>query len=312
MKHYEPAKPGTKLAGYNVLAEIGRGAASIIYLIQDPRTKQVWALKHVAKREAKDQRFVDQAIAEYEIGSKIKHAGIRGIEKVLKAREMLVSLKEVFVLMEYVDGVSVERHPPETMGQALSIFRQTAAALSALHEAGFVHADMKPNNIVVNEQGQIKIIDLGQACAWGTIKERIQGTPDYIAPEQVHLRPITPKTDVYNLGATMYWVLTRTHIPTALPKGDSLVTSLDDQFIEKPRPIRELNARIPERLAELIMQCIEVNPDDRPFMTDVHDTVVEIESKMAAQGAAAGPEAATQSTAGSPAPRHKSADVPAP
>ena len=133
---------------------------------------------------------------------------------------------------------------------------------------------MKPNNIVVDEELHVKVIDLGQACSSGTIKERIQGTPDYIAPEQVHRQKITPQTDVYNLGATMYWVLTRTHIPTAMPKDNSLVRSLDPEMIERPRPIRELKRNVPERLAELIMRCVEVDPDERPrTMREVHDTL---------------------------------------
>lgn len=272
VKHYEPAKPGTRLAGYKVLAEIGRGAASIIYLVQDDKTKQIWALKHVEKRDPKDQRFLDQAVLEYEVGSKIKHPAIRAIDKLIKTREKLISVREVFLVMEYVDGISVERHPPKTFEEALNIFKQTAAGLAVMHKAGFVHADMKPNNIVVDDTGHVKVIDLGQACASGTVKDRIQGTPDYIAPEQVHRRAITPKTDIYNLGATMYWVLTQRHIPTAMPKGESLVSSLDDQFIEKATPIKQLLPHVPDKLNDLIMECIEVDPEKRPAsMQDVHD-----------------------------------------
>lgn len=282
-KHFEPAKPGTKLVGYNVLAEIGRGAASIIYLVQDPKTKRVYALKHVEKREPKDQRFLDQATKEYEVGSKVDHAAVRRTLKVIKQRERLVSVKEIFLLMEYVDGVSVEKHPPETLDQALHIFKQTAGGLAAMHEAGFVHADMKPNNIVIDDHQNVKVIDLGQACSSGTVKERIQGTPDYIAPEQVHRRKITPQTDIYNLGATMYWVLTKTNIPTALPKDNSLVSSLDDSMIEPPTPIRQLNPKVPERLADLIMQCVEVDPDNRPVsMADVHQKLDLIHAMVVA------------------------------
>jgi len=272
VKHYEPAKPGTRLAGYKVLAEIGRGAASIIYLVQDDKTKQIWALKHVEKRDPKDQRFLDQAVLEYDVGSKIKHPAVRSIEKLIKTREKLISVREVFLVMEYVDGVSVERHPPKTFEEALNIFKQTAAGLAVMHKAGFVHADMKPNNIVVDDAGHVKVIDLGQACASGTVKDRIQGTPDYIAPEQVHRRAITPKTDIYNLGATMYWVLTQRHIPTAMPKGESLVSSLDDQFIEKATPVKQLLPHVPDKLNDLIMECVEVDPEKRPpSMQDVHD-----------------------------------------
>jgi serine/threonine-protein kinase len=171
--------------------------------------------------------------------------------------------------MEYVDGKSMDLKPPKNFDDAIRIFQQTAAALSHMHERGFVHADMKPNNILVtpgpNDSGPVvKVIDLGQSCKSGTIKPRIQGTPDYIAPEQVHRRPITPKTDIYNLGATMYWTLTARTIPTALAKGDSLVSRIDDALIPKPKPAIELNNRIPLKLNELIMQCVEVDAGDRP------------------------------------------------
>lgn len=265
-RHFTPATPGTRLADYNVLAEVGRGAASIIYLVQDPKTKQVKALKHVEKRDPKDQRFIEQAEIEYEVANKVKHPLLRGIEKVIKKKEgLLGGVKELFLVMEYVDGISVERKPPATFESALKIFSQTARGLAAMHAAGYVHADMKPNNIVVLETGDIRIIDLGQACPIGTVKERIQGTPDYIAPEQVHRRAITPATDIYNLGATMYWALTRTHIPTAIPKeSSSLVSTLDDAFIAKPRPVHEVNKKVPEVLSDLIMECVEVDPEKRP------------------------------------------------
>ena len=281
MRHFESAKPGTTLAGYTVMAEIGRGAASVIYLVQDPKSKRVWALKQVEKNEPKDQRFIDQALSEAEIGQKIDHPGIRHIERVIKSRKKLITLKELFLLMEYVDGISIEKHPPSTFEQAMDVFKQTADALQAIHDAGYVHADMKPNNIVLCENNEIKIIDLGQACAIGTIKERIQGTPDYIAPEQVHRRQITPSTDVYNFGATMYWVLTHQHIPTAIPKNNSLVSSLDDSLIEPPTPPTEVNPRIPLRLSDLIMECCEVDPDDRPrTMRDVLATLESVEDDI--------------------------------
>ena len=281
MGHFEAAKPGTTLAGYTVMAEIGRGAASVIYLVQHPKTKHVWALKRVEKNDPKDQRFINQAISEAEIAQKVKNPAIRHIEKVIKSRK-LMQLKELFLLMEYVDGISVEAHPPSTFEEALDIFKQAAKGIHAMHLAGYVHADMKPNNLVVCENGDVKIIDLGQACPIGTVKERIQGTPEYIAPEQVHRREITPRTDVYNFGATMYWVLTRKHIPTAIPKGDSLVSSLDDSLIEMPPPPTEVNPKIPLRLSDLIMECIEVAPEDRPdSMQEIIEVLDVVEEEIA-------------------------------
>ncbi len=259
-----PAKKKDELVeGFRIMSEIGRGAASVIYLVRDPKTKRIWALKQVEKQTEKDQRFLDQAIEEARVAQAIDHPGLRKIERVIKKGSFL-AVKELFLVMEFVDGISLEKHPPATFETAVHIFEQTAEALAAMHEAGFVHADMKPNNIVISDEGRVKVIDLGQSCAIGTVKPRIQGTPDYIAPEQVHRRPITPRTDIYNFGATMYWVLTRQHVPTALAKGDSLVGSLDDNLIAKPTPTIELNPRVPAKLNELIMHCVEVDPDNRP------------------------------------------------
>lgn len=258
-----PKQKGDLVEGYRVMAEIGRGAASIIYVVQDVKTKQVWALKHVQKSNPKDQRFLDQAEAEYRISQELSHPNIRAIPKIIK-KGSLLSVRELYLVMELVDGQSLEVHPPRTFEEAVNIFKQTARALAHMHQRGYVHADMKPHNIVISSEGEVKLIDLGQSCKIGTIKERIQGTPDYIAPEQVHRREITPRTDIYNLGATMYWTLTRQHIPTALAKGDSLVGSLDDNLIEKPKPASELNSRIHGKLNELIMHCVEVDPKKRP------------------------------------------------
>ena len=256
-------KKGDMVEGFRVLAEVGRGAASVIYLVQDPKTKHIWALKQVEKQTEKDQRFLDQAEEEAKVAQAVNHPSLRKIQKVIKKGSFL-AVKELFLLMEYVDGISLEKHPPAPFESAVDIFEQTAEALSAMHERGYVHADMKPNNIIVSEEGRVKVIDLGQSCAIGTVKPRIQGTPDYIAPEQVHRRPITPRTDIYNFGATMYFVLTRQHVPTALAKGDSLMGSLDNNLIAKPKPAIELNPRVPTKLNDLVMHCVEVEPEARP------------------------------------------------
>ncbi len=271
---------------YKVMAELGRGAASVIYLVQDKNTKQVWALKHVEKGNEKDTRFLDQTESEYGIASKIDHPYLRRVEKFWKKRSGLLGpASECFMVMELVDGMPVDKQPPKTFEAAARIFEQTARAMAYMHLKGFVHADMKPNNIIVDADGNAKIIDLGQSCPTNTIKKRIQGTPDYIAPEQVHLKPITEKTDIYNLGATMYWALTRRNIPTALGKGDSLLGTVDASLMEKPKPPSHFNPRVPEAFDKLIMECVEVEPARRPErMSMVADRLNLIHGKLVAEG----------------------------
>lgn len=279
----EVKKPGDLVEGYRVLSELGRGAASVIYLVQDPKTKQVWALKHVKKESPKDQRFLDQAETEYRIASKLDHPQIRKVTRLIRKKQGFLSVSELYVVMELVDGASLDREPPNTFEDAALIFEQIADAMAYMHSQGYVHADMKPNNVVVDDQLCAKIIDLGQSCPTGTVKQRIQGTPDYIAPEQVHRRPITEATDVYNLGATMYWTLTRRHVPTALAKEDSLVGSLDDHMIERPPRTVEINPRVPELFDKLVMECVRVDPAERPAsMTDVRDRLNLIRGKLLA------------------------------
>jgi serine/threonine-protein kinase len=135
-----------------------------------------------------------------------------------------------------------------------------------MNAKGFVHSDMKPNNIVLSPEGVVKVIDMGQSCPLGTIKARIQGTPDYIAPEQVHRRPLDARTDVYNFGAALYWVLTGKPIPTALPQRGSMTMNADLSIV----PPENINNQVPASLNKLVMDCIETQPKNRPnSMNDV-------------------------------------------
>ena len=277
-------KKGDTVEGYRVISEIGRGAASVIYLVQDPKTKQIWALKHVIKNNPKEQRFLDQTETEYKIASQLDHESIRKIPRIIK-KGSLLKTNELYLVMELVDGISLHEEQPDDLATLVDIFQQTADALAQMHDRGFVHADMKPHNVIVgvdlDGNHTAKLIDLGQSCKIGTIKKRIQGTPDYIAPEQVHRREITPKTDIYNFGATMYWVLTGKNIPTAMGhQKDSLMGSLDDSLIEKATPVSEINPLVPDRLNDIIMECVEVDIDRRPesmhFVADKLDMILGV------------------------------------
>lgn len=277
----EVFKKGDLVEGYRILSELGRGAASIIYIAQDEKTKQIWALKDVQRIDEKSERFLEQAEVEYKIAQKLQHETIRKIPKMVKKKKLL-TVNRLYLVMEFVDGKAMDTYLPKTFEQACHVFRQAAQAMNHMHQKGFVHADFKPNNLVVDGELHAKIIDLGQSCPIGTIKKRIQGTPDYIAPEQVHRREITPKTDVYNLGASMYWVLTRTKVPTALGKEGSLMGRVDDTLMERPKPANEINERIPVKLSELIMQCLEISPDNRPGMDEVIDRLELIHAMLKA------------------------------
>jgi eukaryotic-like serine/threonine-protein kinase len=253
------------LFGYDVVDHIGQGAASQIYVVSHPDTKQLYALKHVVRRSEKDDRFIEQLEAEDEVGRSVVHPNLRRSIELKVNRTLLRKVTDAALVLELFDGqpldVAWDRHPPRRLTSVVDCFEQVARALEAMAEAGFVHCDLKPANILINVGGRVKVIDLGQSCKTHTCKPRIQGTPDYIAPEQVKRIEVTPRTDVYNLGATMYWALTGQNIPTLYTAGRSDNSFLVDDRISTPR---ELNPRVPENLSNLVMECIRVNPAKRP------------------------------------------------
>jgi serine/threonine-protein kinase len=182
----------------------------------------------------------------------------------------MLKTAELLMLMELVDGATLEQHRPTSAPKAIEVFKQAAEGLQALHETGFVHCDIKPNNIIVDDAGHVKIIDLGQSCPINTIKTRIQGTPDYIAPEQVLRQTITARTDVFNLGATMYWCLTNRHVPTMIPRtaGEQIGRLERAEF----QPPIDIKPGIPKALNALVVSCLETEPASRPTsMREVHD-----------------------------------------
>ncbi len=256
-----------EIAGYRVLAKIGEGAASTLYAVQDPKSKQVWALKHVEKHSEKDQRFLEQVESEYAVGAKLDHPSIRAVAKLIRHRKRF-KVCAISLIMELVDAHTMEQRRPASFAETVRIFCEVAAGLSHMHGRGYVHADLKPSNILVTDDERVKIIDLGQGCRIGTVKTRIQGTPGYMAPEQAHRQAITAKTDIYNFGATLYWVLVREVIPTALPPKDesnSLFSgALDAEMVEAPVPPHEKNPLIHPLLSRQILDCVKIHPDDRP------------------------------------------------
>ncbi len=248
-----------EVPGYEVIQFLGSGARSTIWHIRDSRTKKPYALKRVIKRNSEDIRFIEQAENEYEVGSKLDHPVIRHIFNINRVKQWL-ALREVHLLMELCEGITVQENRPDSIEETLRIFSEVAKALAYMNSVGFVHADMKPNNILIAPDGSVKIIDLGQSCVIGTVKQRIQGTPDFIAPEQVRRLPLDARTDVFNWGAALYWTLTGNPIVTVLPKQGAVTLKNDMVFV----PPSQTNPTVPVPLDKLLDDCVQMNPAHRP------------------------------------------------
>jgi len=253
------AKDILDIGGFSITKRIGTGARSTIYLATDEQDNTEVALKRVIFERPEDARVFEQVETEYKVARRIDHPYVRKCHKLRKMRSMF-KVKELLLSMEYFDGQSLEDGPSLSLVDVLLVFRMVASGLSAMHEHGYVHCDIKPNNILLSKAGSIKIIDLGQSCKIGTTKQRIQGTPDYIAPEQVRRKPLGPRTDIFNLGATMYWALTGHNVPTLIPKKDSFGLPIP-QTLRAPHEIKE---QIPISISKLVMDCVKDDPAERP------------------------------------------------
>lgn len=262
-----------KLLHYDIIERLGEGAGSVIYAVRDPQTGRKFALKHVVRHKDKDVRFIEQMENEYEVSKNFTHPNLRRSYDLKVVKTLLLKKAEAFLVMELFDGKSLETRPPVSLLEVTDAFIPAAHGLHAMHKMGYVHCDIKPNNILRDSSGHVKVIDFGQSAKIGTIKERIQGTPDYIAPEQVERRPIMVQTDIYNLGATIYWCLTGKPIPTQYTvskKGEN--SFLLDTLIPTPQA---LNPGVPTPLSNLVMECVSTSWKKRP--ADMEQLVTRLE-----------------------------------
>lgn len=256
------AKGNIDIDGYRIVRKLGSGARTTIYLAVDEGTRQTVALKRAILESPEDMRIFEQMEAEFKVARLIDHPSVRKCYKVFRVRKLLRT-QELLLTMEYFDGQSLEEQDRLSLGDVLLVFRMVTVGLNAMHEKGYVHCDIKPNNILFSREGGIKIIDLGQSCRIGEIKKRIQGTPDYIAPEQVRREHISHRTDIFNLGATMYWALTGRNVPTLIPKKNEFGISVMVEPSDFKSP-NEVYSKIPVELSDLVMECVKDRPSDRP------------------------------------------------
>jgi serine/threonine-protein kinase len=269
-----PLRGIPELPGYEIRERLGRGAGAVISLaVQSGAGRQV-AVKHVVRHGPEDDRFIAQAENEFAVAGRVEHPYLRRCYDLVRVRKWLKT-RELFLIMEYVDGERLEDHRPTHVSRIIDIFIKVAEGLHALHGMGFAHADVKPNNILLTRDGGLKIIDFGQSCPLGHAKERVQGTPDYMAPEQVYRNEIDQRTDVFNLGATLYWVLTGKWFKTMMslvPVGSNKIA------LEAHRgnaPPREINPRIPLPLSRLTMDCCASSKGQRP--RDMREVISRLE-----------------------------------
>jgi len=146
----------------------------------------------------------------------------------------------------------------------VQIFERVADGMVHMHRRGVYHSDLKPNNIMLSKSGDVKIIDFGLARIKGEVKDRVQGTLEYIAPETAKHKMVNESTDVYNLGATMYRMLTF-RLPPCVVSAEDGGAIVDAKMWRKQfKPVDDFNAKVPAALCDLVHRCLSYEAVKRP------------------------------------------------
>ena len=247
---------------YELEQKIGEGGMARVYRGRDLRLNRQVAIKVLHSHYASDTNFLQRFHHEAQAAANLRHPNIVDVYDVGQDADTH------YIIMEYVAGSDLKallmRSGALPIEQAVYVGECVANGLDAAHRVGMVHRDIKPQNIIVGEQGQVKITDFGIAkSSFSTALTETGvtfGTADYISPEQARGQPATPRSDIYSLGVTLYETLTN-RLPFS---GDSSIAVAMQHVSADPPPPRMYNPRIPPQLEALVLRALSKEPSSRP------------------------------------------------
>ncbi len=240
---------------YHILEELGRGGMGKVYKALDTQVDEKLAIKILNPEVAYDEKSRERFRNELKTTRQISHRHICRVYDFSEAEG------QAFITMEYVSGEDlkslIRRIGQLTSGKAVFIARQIAEGLTEAHRLGVIHRDLKPHNIMLDKEGNVRIMDFGIARTFKksgvTDTGVIIGTPEYMSPEQVEGRDADQRSDIYSLGIIMYEMLTG-RVPFA---GDTPLSVAVKQKTERPINPRRLNPQIPVEISRTILRCLE-------------------------------------------------------
>jgi serine/threonine-protein kinase len=246
---------------YEIIEELGTGGMGKVYRVFDKKIEEEVAFKLIKPEIAADKKTVDRFRNEIKTARKITH------QNVCRMHDLNEEGKSLYITMEYVPGEDlksfIRRARRLDIGTAISIAKQVCEGLTEAHRLGVVHRDLKPSNIMIDKEGNAKIMDFGIARfvhAKGITGEGvIIGTPEYMSTEQLEGEEVDQRSDIYSLGVILYEMVTG-RIPF---EGDTPLSIAVKHRGEPPKDPRMANAQIPKDLAQLILKCLDKNKNER-------------------------------------------------
>jgi len=253
---------GTVFASrYEIIEELGTGGMGRVYRVHDIQLNEEVALKLIKPEIAAEKRVVERFRNELRTARKITH------KNVCRMHDLHEEGKTLYLTMEYVRGEDLKsllhRMKSLTIGAAISTARQIAEGLDEAHKLGIVHRDLKPGNIMIDKDGNAKIMDFGIARVRQekgiTGEGAVIGTPEYMSPEQVEGKEADQRSDMYALGVILYEMVTG-RVPF---EGGTPFSVALRQKSETPVNPRTLSPQIPQSLSSLILRCLEKSREKR-------------------------------------------------
>ncbi len=271
---------GQVFAGrYQVIEDLGQGGMGRVYKVNDTEVREKMALKLLHPDIASDAETIERFRNELRLARTIAH------RNVCRMYDFGREGSTYYITMEYVPGEDlkslIHRIGALPIGKAVSIARQICDGLAEAHRAGVVHRDLKPQNIMIDRDGNARIMDFGIARSVKgkgiTGANVLIGTPEYMSPEQVDGREAKPGSDIYALGIVLFEMLTG-----RLPfEGETPLSVAVKQKSEAPPDPRTLNAQVPEELARLVLRCLDKAPEKRPdSAAEMANGLAQIESAL--------------------------------
>jgi len=275
---------GHTISHYRITGKLGSGGMGIVYEAEDVRLPRKVALKFLPEEVADDPDAERRFQREADTIAQLNHPNICTIYEIDRADG------RAFIAMECVEGINLKTHMARNQlstGAIVEIALQIAAALGSAHAKGIVHRDIKPGNIVVSSEGQVKVLDFGLARRFktadteelglegSTIPGRPMGTANYMAPERILQLPLDPRSDLFSLGVVIFEMATG-RLPFA---GASPSATVANVLEKEPVPLTSLAPQHGKGLEDVVRRLLSKKAGDRyPAATELTAALLSVAS----------------------------------